>query len=210
MKETLYFSVDQNVEVTNEEIYLGKIATLWCRDKAVLSKAMACKLGKMPSGKESFRVFSAVEVIQALQTADPNVEVTNLGTPDFVVHYHRGKKPDALWEFIKTAVICLVVFFGAAFAIMAFNSDVSIRPMFQEVYKMLTGVEQEGFTILELTYSIGLAAGILVFYNHFRRKKVMEDPTPLEVQMRLYEQDVNTAVIENSNRGKEQKGVDGA
>ena len=41
-------------------------------------------------------------------------------------------------------------------------------------------------------------------------KKVMEDPTPLEVQMRLYEQDVNTAVIENSNRGKEQKGVDGA
>ena len=61
MKETLYFSVDQNVEVTEEEIWLGKIAALWCRDKTSLSKAMACRLGKMPGGKESFRVGGPAE-----------------------------------------------------------------------------------------------------------------------------------------------------
>lgn len=209
MKETLYFSVDQNVEVTEEEIWLGKIAALWCRDKTSLSKAMACRLGKMPGGKESFQVFSAVDVIRALQTADPNIEVTNLGPPDFVVHYHGKKKPGTWWEILKTAMICLIVFFGASFAIMTFNNDVSVQPVFEEIYLLMTGRPPEGFTILELMYSVGLTAGILIFYNHFRRKKVLKDPTPLEVQMRLYEQDVNTAVIENNSRGKEQRGEDG-
>ena len=47
-------------------------------------------------------------------------------------------------------------------------------------------------------------AGILVFFNHFGRKRFSVDPTPMEVEMRLYENDILTTLVENySRKGKE-------
>lgn len=36
---------------------------------------------------------------------------------------------------------------------------------------------------MEIMYAIGLALGIIIFYNHFGGKRLSSDPTPLEVQM---------------------------
>ena len=66
------------------------------------------------------------------------------------------------------------------------------------------GAPKTGFTILELTYSIGVVIGILVFFNHFGKKRFSVDPTPMEVEMRLYENDIQTTLIENYSR-KEQE-----
>ena len=66
------------------------------------------------------------------------------------------------------------------------------------------GAPKEGFSVLELSYSIGIIIGILVFFNHFGKKKSSVDPTPIEVEMRLYENDIQTTVIaEYSRKGQE-------
>ena len=39
------------------------------------------------------------------------------------------------------------------------------------------------------------------FFNHVGRKKITPDPTPLQVEMRKYENDIDTTFIENSSRG---------
>ena len=87
---------------------------------------------------------------------------------------------------------------------MSFNNDVNLTGMFSQIYELLTGRSSDGFTILELTYSIGLAAGILIFFNHFGRKKFSVDPTPMEVEMRSYEDQVDTTIIEQESRSREQ------
>ena len=43
-----------------------------------------------------------------------------------------------------------------------------------------------------------------VFFNHFGGRKITEDPTPMEVEMRVYEDDVNKTLIEQEKR-KERK-----
>ena len=53
---------------------------------------------------------------------------------------------------------------------------------------------------MELCYSVGLGVGILLFYNHFGLKRLSKDPTPIEVEMRKYETDVNQVLIEGHNR----------
>lgn len=63
-----------------------------------------------------------------------------------------------------------------------------------------------GKTVLEGTYSVGIFLGIVLFFNHFSHFQISDDPTPLEVQMRIYEKDVNTAIIENEERSED--GVD--
>ena len=41
---------------------------------------------------------------------------------------------------------------------------------------------------------------MIVFFNHGINHKKTDDPTPLQVQMRLYEEDVNKTIIMNSSR----------
>ena len=65
---------------------------------------------------------------------------------------------------------------------------------------MITGREGSGFTVLEISYSIGLSLGILIFFNHLGKKRFTVDPTPMEVQMRLYENDIQTTLVENAAR----------
>ena len=96
--------------------------------------------------------------------------------------------------------VCVVSFFGAAFAIMTFNNDVSVTQVFQEIYRLVMGTESSGFTILESSYSVGLALGIIVFFNHFATKKLNTDPTPIEVEMRLYEENIVKTLVQNDAR----------
>ena len=83
---------------------------------------------------------------------------------------------------------------------MAFNNDIGIKKLFGQVYELVTGQETDGFTILEITYSIGITVGILIFFNHFGKKRFTVDPTPMEVQMRLYENDIQTTLAEDAVR----------
>ena len=71
-------------------------------------------------------------------------------------------------------------------------------------YTHLDVYKRQGFTILELSYSIGLALGIIVFFNHFAAYKLNTDPTPLEVEMRLYEDNISKTLIAEDGR-KESK-----
>ena len=55
---------------------------------------------------------------------------------------------------------------------------------------------------------LGLAIGILIFFNHFGKKRFTVDPTPMEIQMRLYENDIQTTLVENAARQKKELEVE--
>ena len=115
-----------------------------------------------------------------------------------------------LWHILKTVFVVAVTFCGAAFSIMAFNNDVNVTRLFGQIHEFVTGQKTSGFTILELTYSIGMTIGILIFFNHFGKKRFTVDPTPMEVQMRLYENDIQTTLIEDSARKGDESDVGGS
>ena len=78
-------------------------------------------------------------------------------------------------------------------------------PFYPKEWKDSFGLPvEEHRKALEICYSIGIALGILIFFNHFGKKRFSVDPTPMEVEMRLYENDIQTTLIENySRQGKE-------
>ncbi len=93
-------------------------------------------------------------------------------------------------EKIKVLFISLVVLFGAAFAIMSFNEDVAVSDLFDKIYQIILGQQGESNGILEFTYALGVSIGIIVFFNHFGNKKIKDDPTPLQIKMWQYQQDI--------------------
>ena len=204
---TIYLKLPQVKEVYEPEVYLGMIADVHSSDRAAEAKAKAVKITSFSGkGKEAVFVGNVMELVEKIEKTGQNIQVDNVGESDFVVTYRAGKKKSLVWEWMKTAMVSAVAFFGAAFAIMTFNNDANVTDVFAKFYEMIIGTRADGPTILEASYSVGLALGILLFFNHFASWKITVDPTPIEVEMRLYEENLNKTLIKNG--GRKESGVD--
>lgn len=207
MSEILYIQTEKNVEVQSPEVYLQDVAKLTCSDNKVLNRNKVRKVFSIPNGTPGRYVISAVDLVHAVAKEEPNVDVTHIGEANFVVTYEKAKHQQEWYSWLKTLFVCVLTFFGGAFSIMTFNTDVDTANLFSKIYTQFTGEIAAGPTILEFTYSVGIGIGVIFFFNHFGKGKLTQDPTPVEVQMRLYEDDVNKTLIADKNRSrKTQKG----
>ncbi len=130
-----------------------------------------------------------------------------MGAADIIVSYEKEKQKSQLLQGIKVLIVTLITFIGSAFSIMTFNNDVDVAKLFAQIYKQTTGVPKRGLTVLELSYSVGIAVGILIFFNHFGKKKFSADPTPMEVEMRTYENEIQTTLIQLYEREEKEVNV---
>lgn len=206
-KEILYIKGDQNVEVKHREVTLGDLLSMECAQEHVLSKIKSLKLLKIPDTGKHRYVVSVLKIIECIHKEYPALEIQNVGATDIIVTYEGTKQKNRLWEMCQVTLVVITCFIGAAFAIMAFNNDSGVSEIFEQMYEQFMGEKPAGFNILELTYSIGLGIGIIVFFNHFGKKKFTVDPTPIEVEMSLYENDIQTTLIAQSSRGGQELDV---
>ena len=204
--ETLYLKIDENTVVMDRHVKLSDIAKMECADPAIVrqlkqKKIFTFKEAQNPKKQKEQRVvFSVLKVIELIHEDYPNVDVTNEGESDFIIEYVPNPEKPGWLNAIKTVLLCVIIFFGAAFAIMAFNNDVGVADVFSRFYGQVMGQPSDGVTELEICYSIGLAVGILVFFNHVGKQKITPDPTPMQVEMRKYETDIDNTFIENAQR----------
>lgn len=206
MADTVYLKFEKNVEVHSRDVYLGQAGQVYCVNTTVQAKCRALKLTTIREGENHRQIFSALEVTQMIQEMDSQLAVSNLGETDFIVDYQPEGSSRRAWVWSKTLIVCAIVFVGAAFAIMTFNNDGDVPKIFTDLYTQMMGHEPGPVNVLNVSYSIGLPLGIIVFFNHFSKVAFSSDPTPLEVQMRTYEDDVNTTLIRNA--GRKESGVD--
>lgn len=200
----LYIKGDRDVEVQDREVTLGAILSMECTDPKLLARVKSLRIAKIPEKGGQRMVISILRVIECIHRSCPSVDVQNLGETDIIVTYEEQEKRAGAFHLAKTALVAAITFCGAAFTIMTFNNDVDVTQIFAQIYQLVTGTRSDGFTVLEVTYSIGLTAGILIFFNHFGKKRFTADPTPMEVQMRLYENDIQTTLVESASRKGEE------
>ena len=203
---TLYLKAEQNVELQSEDVYIKDIGKMTCADEKILAKVKTIKLHHFKKGEQKRTVISILKVIEEIEKSFPNVSVENIGEADVLVEQVDVDKHKGPVQTAKIVFVSAIAFFGTAFTIMAFHNDIGINDVFSKVYEMVMGQASDGYGILELSYSIGLAVGIILFFNHIGGRRITKDPTPIEVEMRIYETDVNKALIETADR--EGKSID--
>lgn len=199
MSDTLYIQTDKNVQVQNNHVYLQDIANLTASDNAVLARNKVRCVMTLPKDKPGRYVISVIDIIKQIQEQEKNVDVTHIGEPSIVVTFEKQNHSGNVWAWCKTILVCIVTFFGSAFAIMTFNTDVDAPGLFTQLYYQFTGEVSNGYTILEVMYSIGIGIGVIVYFNHLGKTKITQDPTPMEVEMRLYEEDIDKTLVEKNN-----------
>ncbi len=201
---TVYLKCDRNVEVQTPDVYLKDLGSLRCQDSVVSAKLKALKIYHFNKGNPKRTVMSVLKLIELMEETCPGITVQVVGETDVLVEIVDVNKHKKWQQWSKVALVSLVSFAGTAFTIMAYHNDSGINDLFTEMYRICMNKEPGGINILEVSYSVGLAAGIIVFFNHIGGRRITKDPTPIEVAMRNYEKDVDNALIETAGReGKE-------
>ncbi len=196
----VYLKAERNTEVQSEDVFLKDISSVRCANSQIEAKVKSIKVHTFRKDEEKKCVISILKLISMIEAVCPGVAVESLGEQDMLVEIINVNKHKGWQQGLKIVLVSLVSFFGTAFTIMAFHNDIGIRDTFSEIYRVITGTETDGFTILEISYSIGLALGIIVFFNHIGGRRITKDPTPIEVAMRNYEEDVDNALIAAAER----------
>ncbi len=125
------------------------------------------------------------------------MDIQTIGPAQSIIEVIYVKKKVSLPLFIG---VWLLLFIGAALAIMNFHEDVSMRQVHQRLYHFVTGEVDPHPLLFQIPYSFGLGLGMILFFNHVFRKRLNEEPSPLEVEMFNYQQDLDQYVIMHENK----------
>jgi stage V sporulation protein AA len=204
----IYLKAEQSYCFNHRNICLSDLAKVYCSDPELSRQVEKLQLFSFPDVRQGREVISIMKMVEEIKKIQKEAEVINLGEVDVIVYYKRPEPVKKWWMGLKVVFICLTGFFGAGLSIMGYNNDVNVEKVFGQLYWMVTGTTPDGPTILSFCYSIGLTVGIILFFNHASKKRLSDEPTPMEVQMRLYETDVNSSLITGASRKKEEIDVD--
>ncbi|MCZ2738279.1 stage V sporulation protein AA [Bacillus safensis] len=177
-------------------IYLEDIAQITGDEFAVH------KLSKMPVYHVSKKdrhivVLDIMHVVKTIKKTWPDIDIQTVGGSEAIVEIDTGKRQLSPVLFV---FVWLLLFVGATLAIMNFHEDVSMRLVHIRLYEMITGKTVEHPYLLQIPYSFGLGFGMILFFNHVFKKRLNEEPSPLEVEMFKYQLDLDHYVALNENK----------
>ncbi len=197
---TIYLKAEQNVELQSDNVWLKDLCSVSCTDPEVLSKVKSIPIHTFSDQKPKRVVINVLRLIEEIGKLYPNADVQSLGETAILAERINVDKHKGFVQTLKLLFVAGISFFGTAFTIMAFHNDIGISEVFIKIHEMVMGYTSKGYSILEFSYSIGLAVGIILFFNHIGGRRITKDPTPIEVEMRIYEEDVNKTLIQTSDR----------
>ena len=204
--KTIYLKMDAKVKLPRDMVRIGDLGKIYCKESSVVNKIKTLPIYRFQKSDHNRCVIGVLKVIELIQREYPNYSIDIVGETESIVELISDKPKLPLWEYIKITFVSAICFFGTMYTIMSYHNEISIIELFEDMYTMATGMKSDGFTALEAAYSIGLSLGIIVFYNHLGKRKLTPDPSPISVEMRTYEDDVNRSIVELANR--EEKTVD--
>lgn len=199
-KEILYLKLEKDVEVEQDDILLKDIGKLYCNNDNIVNKCKTLKVAKLNGKKTPKKIISVIKIIELITTEYPNMEIVNIGETDTLIERVNVLTSKNWKQTLKIIFVAAVSFFGTSFTIMAFHNDIGIEKLFSKIHELVMGQPSSGYSVLEIAYSLGLSIGIIVFFNHIGGRRITTDPTPIEVEMRMYERDVNDTLIETAQR----------
>lgn len=202
-KVDIYIKPVEKVQIVQKrEVFLRDVAEVFVggQTKGEAEKLMVFQI---PSDRKKTYLLSVIDLIRALNQKYPDAVVSNVGSVDILIEYlPKAEQPAKLWTLAKVAFVSLILFVGAATTIMCFHTDVQLPLIFQNIYYIFFGENREMPALISIPYSIGLGGGIIIFFNHFSKVSLTEDPTPIEIEMTTYEKETNASVIDFLGRRK--------
>ncbi|GIQ69394.1 stage V sporulation protein AA [Xylanibacillus composti] len=198
-KATIHLRLHRRVtHLSDQPVRLGDVASLFAPPELESKLREAIVYRHNPADGHIVMV-EMLDVLHAVERIAPKAAVEVYGEPQAIVELRERKGSPNV---ILVAFVLLLLFLGSGLAIMNFHADVNMLEVQRKIYQFITGREDEHPYLLQIPYSLGLAAGMMIFFNRLFKKRFNEEPTPLELEMYLYEQNINQYIVTEEYRKK--------
>ncbi|MER2058317.1 MAG: stage V sporulation protein AA [Niallia sp.] len=197
MAETIYIRMRHRIQKKSDErIFLKDLAQIIATEQLLSSLKNLC-LYHITEQDKNIIIIDSTQVIQEIKKQYKDLEIQLIGPAQTIIEVVFAKKKVTLPFFI---LVWLLLFIGSGLTIMNFHEDVSMQTVHQRIFKMITGKEIEKPLIFQIPYSIGLGLGMVIFFNHVFKKRLNEEPSPLEVEVFNYQQSLDQYMIMHENK----------
>jgi len=197
LEETIYIRMRNRVQAPpQEKVLLNDIAQVIAPDE-VLSQLQTLIIHQLTVTDQNIVIIDVMKVIHLIKNEFERMEVQTIGPAQTIIEVMNKKKGVHLPFFL---LIWFLLFFGSALAIMNFHDDVSMKSVHEKIYTIITGKRDAKPLLFQIPYSIGLGMGMILFFNHVFKKRINEEPSPLEVEMFNYQMDLDNYVIIHENK----------
>lgn len=196
-KEQVYINLDTKYSVElNTNIYIEDIAKVYCKDKTIEEKVKKIKIYNSQN-QEMYDYISGNDIVTKVLDKVQNIDVTIIGGPDVLVEVKGKEQPKILLNFLKITLVCIILFFGSALAVINFFEDVEMENTFERIYYLITGTRQQNIKIIAIPFSIGIGLGIFTFFNRIVsfNKRRRQEPGPLELELYLYDKNLEDNIM---------------
>lgn len=184
---TIYIQLKKNIVVQkNKPIKLADIAYTSSNER--LSRSLDDLIiykGKTIDQNEL--VIDGLSIIRAIRKQFPHVNIRLIGETYTIAKVKRQSRSISK---LFIPLIWLILFIGTAMTIINFHHDVGMQDVHQKIHYMFTGKENDYPLWIQIPYSLGLGVGIILFFNYWFTKRFNKEPSPLEVELFKYEQDI--------------------
>lgn len=186
------------------KVKIKDISKVYVEEPSLLKHINNLTVLNIKENENKCYLITVIDIINIINNSAKGSTISNVGEIDTVVEYRKNLEQNNYWKWTKIIGIIIILFAGSATAIMSFHSDVQMAAVFENYYYIFFKKKIENPIIINLPYSIGIAVGIIVFFNHFCGKKITSDPTPIEVEMTEYEKQIEDNIIDtlSTERGK--------
>lgn len=203
-KEKVYIGLESKYSVDiNTDVYIKDIGKVYCKDIKVKKDIENLVVFKRKS-EEDWDYIDDIKIIKSILEYNPDLDINLMGASEVIIEIKSKEKANQLFEVLKIAFVSILLFFGAAIAIINFHEDVNMLKSLEKIYFTFTGIQDKNPKIMTIPYSIGLGIGVLVFFNRVissskRRKK---EPGPMEIQLYLYDGEMEQLILNDLKKNK--------
>ncbi|MED1788858.1 stage V sporulation protein AA [Brevibacillus laterosporus] len=196
MEQILFLRLRKRLVIREKDvILLGDICQLyWDGEREERLRRIPVYQVKKEDG--NLIIIDIMQVIRKLRQMYPEVHLEVQGSSQIIVEVENPVKQA---NFFIVSFVWLLLFIGSGLAIMNFHADVSMLEVQQRLYQLITGQYEKRPLLLQIPYSLGIGLGMVLFFNHIFRKRFNEEPSPLDVELFLYQQNLNQYYLENEN-----------
>lgn len=142
-------------------------------------------------------VIDLFTILQLLYKERPELDVRHVGPSQIIVDI-KGKTQKA--GILSVLFISILLFLGSGLAIMNFHADVSMQEVHERLYYLVTGENTKKPLILQIPYSIGIGAGMILFFNHIFKHRLNEEPSPVELEVFLYQESIDQYIMNDEKQ----------
>ncbi|MCJ8006728.1 stage V sporulation protein AA [Lederbergia wuyishanensis] len=206
MVSTIYIRMRSRVETKEcNKILLSHTSQILAPDRylPLLHNLVVYELKK---DDNQLVVLDVMRIIHIISRHFPDCEVQTIGPTQTIIEIIKEKKIK-IWPFF--IFVWILLFTGSGLAILNFHEEVSMQAVHQKLYWIITGKEVEKPLLLQIPYSFGIGMGMILFFNHIFKKRFNEEPSPLEIEMFNYQQDLDNYVsVKENNESVKRLDVD--